>query len=485
MEVTETLNEGLKREFKIIVPATVLEENLMNKLGELAATASIPGFRPGKVPVSHLKKVHGQAAMAEVIQKTIEDTTSAAISERELRPAYQPDIVLSDDQEEVNAIIAGKADLAYDVKFEIIPDFEIKDFDVTGMEKLVIQVEDKQVEESIQKLAEQHKDYYGEEKGSKSEEGDQLTISFVGRINGEKFDGGSAEEVPLVLGSGGFIPGFEEQLTGASAGDVVTVKVTFPEDYQQKELAGKPAEFETTVLKVSSPKEVEINDAFAEGLGVENMEKLDENIRTSIAAEFEQMTNAKLKRDVLDKLHKMYDFDLPERLVDEEYNQIWSALAREMTQEGRSFEDEGTTEEEESKNYRDIASRRVRLGLVLGKIGEKAKVSIEEQELQDALISRVREFPGQEQQVYEFYTKNPDAMMELRGPIFEQKVIDYILKDLDIPEKTVTAEEFTKIFEADDDADKKPAKKKAAKKAAKKPAKKKAAKKAAKKAEKE
>ena len=479
MEVTETLNEGLKRELKVVVPATTLEQSLADKLAEFARTANIPGFRPGKVPVSHLRKVHGKAAMAEVIQATIESSTGQALDERKLKPAYQPEIALTEDQDEINNIIDGKADLEYTLNFEIVPEIKVKDFSGMKVEKHVVAVDDGHIDEALDNLSAQYKDYEEEDKGGKSVDGDQVTISFVGRVDGQEFDGGAAEDVPLVLGSNSFIPGFEEQLVGVAKGDEKIVKVTFPEDYQAKALAGKDAEFTVTVSRVSAPKDVKMDDEFATKLGLENLEKLRETISGRIAEEFAEMTNAKLKRDVLDYLDGEYKFELPAKLVDGEFEQIWKTLEQQMSSEERSFEDEGTTEEKAREEYRTIAERRVRLGLVLGTIGEDAKVTISEQELEAALMDRARQFPGQEQQVFEFYKKTPEAMMELRGPIFEQKVVDHIVSKADLPEKTVTREELMAILE-DNDEEEAPKKKKAAKKPAKKPAKK-AAKKAAKK----
>ena len=470
MEVTETLNEGLKRELKVVISAADLDKRLTAKLEEVAKTANIPGFRPGKVPAAHLKKVHGKAMMAEVIQQAIETATSEALEEKKLKPAFQPEINLTEDQSEINDIIDGKKDLEFSMSFEIIPDIEIKDFSGLKTERHVIEVEDAHIGEALEALANQYTDFDGEDKGGKAEDGDQVTISFVGRVDGEEFEGGSANEVPLVLGSNSFIPGFEEQLVGKAKGDETVIKVTFPEDYQVKTLAGKPAEFTTTVNQVSAPKPVEMNDDFAKSLGLEGMDKLRETISERIGEEYGEMTFAKLKRDVLDWLDKEYQFELPARLVDTEFDQIWQTLERQMKEEERTFKDEDTTEEEARKEYKKIAERRVRLGLVLGTIGEDAKVSISEQEMEKALMERARQFPGQEQQVFEFYKKNPDAMMELRGPIFEQKVVEHITSSLDLPEKKISREELAKLLEEDDSEE--PKKKKAAKKPAKKAAKK-------------
>ncbi len=488
MQVTETVNEGLKRELKVVVPAGDLEEKMIQRLTELAATANIRGFRKGKVPVAHLKRLYGRSVMAEVVQKTVDDSSKQALVEQDLKPAYQPDIGMTEDEDEINSIIDGKADLSYTMNFEVIPAIEIADFAKIKLDRRVVAVEDEHIDEALTNIAGQFKDYEPRKDGAKAEDGDRVTISFVGRVGGEEFEGGSAEDVPLELGSNSFIPGFEDQLVGAKSGDEKLVKVTFPEEYSVDTLAGKDAEFTVNVSAVEAPKASEPNDELAQKIGMENLDKLKENVSGRIAAEFAEMSGMKLKRDVLDILDKEYTFELPEKLVEAEFEQIWAALKREMEQEEKSFEDEDTTEEEAEKEYRAIAERRVRLGLVLGTIGEQAGISVAEDEIERALIERARQFPGQEKQVYEFYKKNPQALVELRGPLFEQKVVDHIAEKAEINEIKMTRDELIHLLEHEDhdhdhdhgEEDKKPAKKAPAKKAAKKaPAKKAAAKKPA------
>ena len=486
MQVTETLNEGLKREFKVVVTADQLEQQMMSRLSELSATANIRGFRKGKVPVAHLRKLYGKSVMAEVVQKAVEETSQQAIAEKEVKPAYQPEIGMTEDEEEISSIFDGKADLAYTMTFEVVPAIEIDDFSKLDVVRHTVSVEDEHVDEALKTIAGQYKDFEPRKEGAKSEDGDRVIISFVGRIDGEAFEGGSAEDVPLELGSNSFIPGFEEQLVGAKAGEEKVVKVSFPDEYGVETLAGKPAEFEVKVTAIEAPKEAELNDEFAEKLGLEGLDKLRETVTDRLADEFKDMSDHKLKRDMLDALDKAYNFELPGKLVEAEFNQIWAALTAEMDKEGRSFEDEETTEDETREEYNKIAERRVRLGLVLGTIGEQAEVSVNEDELQRALMERARQFPGQEKQVYDFYRNNPQAMVELRGPIFEQKVVDHIAEKAAIAEKTVSRDELVHMLEHEDHDHEassetkkaKPAKKKpAAKKAAKKSAKKKAAKK--------
>jgi trigger factor len=485
MQVTETLNEGLKRELKVVIAASDLESRMNERLEELKATAQIKGFRPGKVPMAHLKKMFGKQAMAEVVQKSIESSTTEALNEKSLKPAYQPEVVLPEDETEVQAVMDGKADLAFTMNFEVVPDIEIADFKNLKVEKLVVDVTDEHVNEALENIAGQYKDY--EDKGDKkAEDGDRVTMSFVGKIGGEAFEGGTAEDVPLELGSGSFIPGFEEQLVGAKAGDDKVIKVTFPAEYGVDTLAGKDAEFDVKVSKVEAAKASEINDEFAEKLGLESADKLKEMVKERIADEFAQMTNAKLKRDMLDALDAEYKMELPEKLVDQEFNAIWAALEREMQAEEKTFEDEDTTEEETRKEYRDIAERRVRLGLVIGTIGDKAGITVADEELQRGLMEKARQYPGQEKQVFEFYQNNPQALVEIRGPIFEQKVVEHIAETADVSERSVSRETLQHMLEHDHEhgeecdhpdhdhsGEKTAAKKKApAKKAAKKAAKK-------------
>ncbi len=483
MQVTEILNEGLKRELKVVIPAADLESRMNERLEELKATAQIKGFRPGKVPLAHLKKMYGKSAMAEVVQRSIETSTTEALNEKSLKPAYQPEVVLPEDETEVQAVMDGKADLAFTMNFEVVPDIDIKDFKAIEVEKLVVEVTDEHLDEALTNIAGQYKDW--EDKGDKkSATGDRVTISFVGKIDGEAFDGGTAEDVPLELGSNSFIPGFEDQLTGTKAGDEKVVKVTFPAEYGVDTLAGKDAEFDVKVSKVEAAKATEINDDFATKMGLESADKLKEMVKERIADEFAQMTNAKLKRDMLDALDEQYQMDLPQKLVDQEFNAIWAALEREMQGEGKTFADENTTEEETRDEYRKIAERRVRLGLVIGTVGDKAGVTVADDELQRGLIEKARQYPGQEKQVFEFYQRNPQALVEIRGPIFEQKVIDHIASLATVSERAVSREALQHLLEHDhehgeacDHPDhdhgsdkKKPAKKAAAKKAAKKDA---------------
>ena len=438
MQVTETLSSGLKREFKVVVAAQELDNELNKRLKELAGKANIKGFRPGKVPVPHLKRVYGKSVMAEVVQKQLDDASKKVLEERNLKPAYQPEVKLPEDQAEVERIFDGKGDLSYTMSLEVIPTFELKDTTGLTLARHVIDVTDAHIDEALARLAGQYKDWQA--KDGKAKKGDRVTMSFTGKIDGQAFDGGTAENVPLEIGSGQFIPGFEDQLEGAKAGDDLLVKVTFPESYGVATLAGKPAEFEVKVTGVEAPKETVIDDEFAKKLGLESLDKLKETVRDRMSQEFAQMTRLKLKRDVLDALDEAYSFELPEKLVDAE-----------MKRSGKNFADENTTEEDARKEYRAIAERRVRLGLVLGTLGEREGVSVSEDELQRALVDRARQFPGQERKVFDYYRKNTNALLELRGPIFEQKVVDHIVSKAEVSEKKVTREELQALVQDEDE----------------------------------
>lgn len=449
MQVTETQNAGLKREFKVVIGQAELDQELNAKLADMSKRANIKGFRPGKVPVAHLKRVYGRSAMAEVLQDAVDARSKRLLEEKNLKPAYQPEVKLPTDEAEIAAVMDGKQDLAFTMALEVIPDFEIKDHSGLSLTRHVAAVAETEIEETLKRIASQSKNF--EEKKGKAAKGDRVTINFVGTIDGTAFEGGTAEDVALEIGSGQFIPGFEDQLIGVKAGDDVTVKVSFPADYGVAELAGKPAEFATKVTKVEAAKDAAIDDEFAKKMGFEDLSKLKDMIKERMGAEYAQMSAMKLKRDVLDALDKEYSFELPEKLVEAEFDGIWNALQGEMTRSGKSFADEGTTEEDARKEYRAIAERRVRLGLVLGRMGEKQGVVVSEQELQNALMNRMRQFPGQEKMVIDYYRRNPGAMMELRGPIFEQKVVDGIVAAAKLAEKTVSKEELQKMVEDEEE----------------------------------
>jgi len=443
MQVTETLSDGLKRQLKVVVDAGEIGARFDARLHEIKDRVQLKGFRKGKVPVQHLKKLFGRSLMGEVLQQTIEEKSRAAIAERKERPAIQPHIQLPEDQQEIEKILSGQADLSFDMSFEVLPEIKLIDFSELRLERPVADVDDKAIEDAINQLVERSTTFEVAE-GRAAEDGDRVTIDFVGKIDGEPFEGGAGEGVNIVLGQGGFIPGFEDGLKGVKAGEERTISAKFPDDYPEKSLAGKDATFDVKVKEVAVPKRPEVNDEFAKTLGAENLEKLRELVVQQIKREYDQASRAKVKRALLDELEKRHDFELPPTLVEREFESIWSQVTQGLEQAGRTFEDEGKTEEQAKEEYRKIAERRVRLGLILGEVGEKAGIQITQDEMRRALVEQARRFPGQERYVYEFYEKNPGALAELRAPIFEEKVVDHILAQAKVEDKRVDREELFK-----------------------------------------
>lgn len=442
MQVTETKAEGLKREIEVVVPAADLEARLQTRLFEAKDQVRLKGFRPGKVPVSHLRKTYGRSLMAEIVNQIINETPRKVIADRNERSAMQPEVAMSEDEAEAEKVLGGGTDFRFTLRYETLPSFDVKDTSDIAIERPVVEVADEEVEEQVKRIAENARTY--SDKDGAAENGDRVTMDFVGKIDGEAFQGGSAEDSNLVIGSGQFIPGFEDQLVGAKAGDEREVKVSFPEDYGAAHLAGKEAVFDVKVKAVAAPGELELNDELAKQMGLESIEKLREIVRGQIESQFGAMTRQKVKRQLLDALDKDYDFPLPEKLVEAEFNNIWSQVSRELEQSGKTFEDEDTTEEKAREDYRKLAERRVRLGLVLSEIGEKAGVTISDEELQRALFEQVRQYPGQEQQVYDYFRKTPEAIQSLRAPIYEEKVVDHLLGSVKVTDKTVSREELMK-----------------------------------------
>ena len=451
MQVTETLNEGLKRKLSVTIPAADLNSRLDVKLEELKGQANIKGFRPGKVPTSHLKKVYGRSAMSEVMTDAINATVSDTLDKREERAAAQPKVDLPDDQSVINDVLDGKADLAFEVEYEVLPPVTLMDIKGVKLNKPVVEVSEEEVDTEVKRVFAQNRGYTDKGEDAVVEDGDRLGLSFVGKIGGKEFEGGSSDHAHLTVGSGEFIPGFEEQLVGMKKGQTGEVKVTFPKDYQNEELAGKKAVFDVTILHVDGPNEGEMDDEFAKRLGLEDVAALRKAVREQMENALSSMGRQHMKRQVLDALDDGHKFDVPAQLVDAEFNTIWQRVVHEIEHHGRSFEDEGTTEEAAKEQYRRIAERRVRLGLVVAEIGNTSEVQVSDEEHQQALIAEVRRFPGQEQQVYDYYRKNPQALASLRAPIFENKVVDHIIELGEVTDKPMTRDELAKLIQADED----------------------------------
>lgn len=454
MQVTQTLAEGLKRQFKVVIAAADLGSRFESELETLRERVNLNGFRPGKVPVAHLRRVYGKSVMADVVQNAVNDANKQIVEEHDIRLASEPKINFTEDQTVIEQVLAGKADLDFSVDVEVLPKIEIADHSAIEIIREVAEIAQEDIDSSIQRMAAANRPYSPRGANDKAQDGDKLTIDFVGTIDGVAFEGGTAEGVDLIIGSGQFIPGFEEQLVGAKKGEQKVVKTMFPELYQARELAGKAAEFAVTVQEIQAPGDQAIDDELAKKFGLDDVEKLRDAVRASILEEMTEQTRQKMKRQLLDGLDKIYTFDLPSTMLEEEFSTVWRQLTADMARSGQSF---GEGEEEKAREeYRTIAARRVRLGLVLAEIGAKSNVKIEESEIRDALIARARSFPGQEKQVFEYFTKNPEALAQIRAPLFEEKVIDLILMGLKITDKRVTRAELMDddVPEAEEKAEK-------------------------------
>jgi trigger factor len=466
MQVTQTLNEGLKRGYKVVLPASDLERRLSGELENYRGKVKINGFRPGKVPAAHLRKVYGRSIMAEVVQNAVEEANNKIVADGGFKLAMQPKITLPEDKATIDKVMEAKADLDVTVEIEVLPKFDIADHSGITLEREVSDVADADVTARIEELAAGQVPYTEKTgKSVKAESGDRLSIDFVGTMGGVAFDGGSGEGIQLVIGSNAFIPGFEEQLIGAQIDKPLTVNVTFPLNYSAAQLAGKDASFAVTVKSIEVPGKLEINDELAKSFGMEGLDKLKERVKEMLEAEYSGHSRRKLKRQLLDALDGQYAFELPPTLLEQEFTNIWRQVEVEMKQNGKTFEDEGSTEAESRAEYQKIAERRVRLGLVLAEIGEKAEVQISDDEVGQALISRARQFPGQEKQVIEFYRKNQQALAELRAPIFEDKVVDHLIGQVTVKDKKVSKDDLLKDEDDEEVAEKPKAK---AKKASKK-----------------
>ncbi len=446
MQITETHNKGLERELKVVVPKDDLAAKLNERLTEMRGKIRINGFRQGKVPVNHIKKLYGKQVMAEIVNELVNNRTGEVLKGRDEKAAQQPEIAMTEDEKEAEDVLAGNADFEFSIKYEVMPEITLPDLSKIEIERPVAEVSDEEVDKQVMQIAESARTY--QEKSGKIEDGDRVTFDYLGKVDGEPFDGGKDDDAQLVIGSGRFIPGFEEQMIGLKAGDEKTIKVTFPEEYGATHLAGKEAEFDVKVKKVEEPDEIEINDDLAKQLGVESAEKLKEAVRSQIESRYGSFTRAKVKRQVLDKLDELTKMELPKRMVAAEFENIWKQMTEELERNNKTFEDEDTTEEEARKEYQGLAERRVRLGLALAQIGETAEIQVTEEELQRAIYDQVRQYPGQEQQVFDYFREHPDAVAGLRAPIFEEKVVDHVVSQADVTDKTVTPEELMKEEEA-------------------------------------
>jgi len=442
MQVTETAAAGLKREYRVVVPATDLEAKVNERLDDLKGRVQLRGFRPGKVPVAHLKRLYGKSAMADVIEAAVREANSKIVTDYGFRLATEPKVVLPSEAGAVEGVIAGKSDLAYTVEMEIVPPITLADFKTIKLDRLTGPVADGEIDQALQTIGEQSRPFTAKTDGA--EKGDRVTVAFQGTISGQAFEGGSGEDVPILLGSGQFIPGFEDHLSGIKSGESRTFDVKFPENYPATAVAGKDATFAVTANAVEAPGAVTLDDAFAKTLGLESLAKLRDAVRERIEREHAAASRQKIKRALLDQLDARHKFDPPPTLVEEEFSNVWQTIESDLKQQGRSFADEGTTEEKAREDYRAIAERRVRLGLVLAEIGEKNSIKVTDEQLSQAVVAQARMVPGQEQRVWDYYRNNPGALASLRAPIFEDKVVDFLLELVDVTDKQVSREELFK-----------------------------------------
>ena len=443
MQIKELEAEGLSKTFAVTVPKEDLAKKLEAKIKEMQPQVTLKGFRPGKVPTSHIRKMFGQSIMNDIVQEVVNESSQQAINDNKIRPAGQPQIDLRANGEEVTK---GTADLEYTMKVESIPDFDPVDPEKLKFTRLVHEADQKDLDERLGELASSQKTFKKKAKTAKAKKDDAVLIDFVGTVDGVPFEGGAMDGHQLVLGSGTFIPGFEDQLIGVKAGDELDVKVTFPDPYQSADLAGKDAVFATKVVEVQGAKDSEIDDDFAKKFGMESADALKTAVKEQYEGELEGQSRLRLKRAILDELDSKHKFDLPPGMVEAEFTNIWQQVQAEKEAGNLDEEDAKKTDKALEKDYRKIAERRVRLGLVLAEMGQKHEIQISNEELQQAMVAEARQYPGQEQQVIEFYQKNPQAIAQLRAPIYEEKVVDLIVEKAKMTDKKVDKET---LFEED------------------------------------
>ncbi len=442
MQVSETLSEGLKREYKVVVAAADMEAKVTDRLTEISKEAQMPGFRPGKVPVKILRRTYGRQLLGEVLEQAVNEATTETLEKHELKPAMQPKI-------EVVSFDEGK-DLEYTIAVEVMPEFEPMDFSTLTLERVVAEISDAELDERVSSLAQQFKEFTEAAEGQAAQDGDTVVIDFEGSVDGELFEGGAAEGHSLELGSNSFIPGFEEQLVGVKKGDETVVKVSFPEEYQADHLAGKEAEFKVTVQEVKVPLPVVVDDALAEKLGLENLDALKDAVREQSEKDFSELSRTRLKRVLLDALADNHDFEVPPTLVESEFEQIWNQVEEDLKRQDKTIADLDKSEEESKAEYRDIAVRRVRLGLLLAEVGQRNNLTVNQDEVNRAMAEQAQRFPGQEQQIFEFYQSNPEMRAQLEAPIMEDKVVDFIVEMAQVTESKVSIEELLADPDGDD-----------------------------------
>ena len=441
MQITQTASEDLHRQYTVTVAASDLDSRVTKRLEEMKSKMHLKGFRPGKAPMSFLKKQFGKSVMGEVLEAVVSEGSQKAVADNKLKPAQQPRIEPVGD---VAQVVEGKADLQFTVSVDLLPEFEVGDVSKLKVERLVSEPGDVDITEVLERLAKQVGGHEARPAGEAAQKDDLVVIDFAGSIDGTPFEGGTGTDTNLVLGRGQFIPGFEDQLIGAKAGDKRDVNVTFPGDYHVAELAAKDAVFAVTVKEVKAPQTAPIDDELAKKMGLETLAEMRERIAEQVKQDYAAASRTHLKRRILDALDESHSFQLPQGMVDSEFASIWAQVHDELAREGKTAADEGKTDDELKAEYEAIAERRVRLGLILGRLGEQNNISVGGEEVQRAIMAKARQYPGQEQQVFDYYMKTPQAQTEIRAPLFEDKVVDFIAELAEIKDRKVDRETLFK-----------------------------------------
>ena len=439
MEVKELKSKGLKREFSITISVNDLREKKIKKLQDIASKAKIDGFRPGKVPTAHIEKLYGQSVMVEVIEEKVSEASQSVLQDRDLRAAVKPDVKLESD---MNDVIEKNKDLVFTMNCEVLPEIDITDFSKIKLDKPVSKPNEKDIKDALEYIAKQNKSFKEASEKTKSKDGDQVTLDYVGKIDDIAFDGGTANDANLVLGSKSFIDNFEDQLVGLKKGDKKLVKVKFPDNYQSSDLAGKEATFDVEIKKVSKAEESKIDDDLAKSLGMEDLEALKKNLEDRIQQDFDSAARMKLKDSLLDVLEKKHKFELPESMVNQEFDQMWNQLQQQLDQQKKELKDLELSEKEIRKNYTEISEKRVCTGLLIAEIGNQNNIQLEDNDINKALQMEMQRYPGQEKEILDYYQKNQDAIRQLTAPVFEDKVIDFILEKVDLKDVKVSREDL-------------------------------------------
>lgn len=449
MQVTETATEGLRREFKIVIPAKDFESEVQRRLQEIGQSARLPGFRPGKVPLPVLKQRYGKSILGEVLERKVSDSSTQVMTDRGIRPASQPKI-------EITAFDDG-TDLEYTMAVETIPEIKPMDFAGLELERLKVEVPETEIHETLERLAQRQRKTEVVEAARTADKGDILVVDFVGRIEGQEFAGGTATDFHIELGADNLIPGFADQLVGAKAGEHRDVNVTFPEDYPGKEVAGKAAVFSVEVKELRQPVPVAVDDELAKSLGLESLEAMRSDVRRQIENDYAAVTRSRMKRQLLDKLADAHDFTVPQGLVDAEFESIWKQIEADREHGSLDPDDEGKSDDQLKSEYRAIAERRVKLGLLLSEVGRINNIQVANDEVSRAVMNEARRYPGQERQVVEYYQKSPQALAQIRAPLYEDKVVDFIVELAKVAERKVTPAELSAEIETPEAVDAEPA----------------------------